>query len=64
LTQEQFVRMKQAVQSYRDLRKLLAEMERLPRTIIFATAPHPARRKRLSPNVLGTDQAPFETGRL
>jgi len=54
LTQEQFVKMKQAVANYRKLRQLLRQMEKLSRSIIFQSAPHPDRRKRLSRKVLGT----------
>jgi Family of unknown function (DUF6788) len=53
LTQEQFTRMKEAVGNYRKLRRHLKDMEKLSRRIIFETAPHPRRRKRLSQRVLG-----------
>ena len=55
LTAEQFKRLKEAVGNYRRLRKQLAEMERLSRKIIFNEAPHPSRRKRLPPKVLGVN---------
>ena len=54
LTQEQFAQMKQAVANYRKLRRLLKQMEKLSRSIIFQSAPHPNRRKRLSSKVFGT----------
>jgi len=54
LTQEQFGQMRQAVTNYRQLRLLLKEMEKISRSIIFQTAPHTMRRKKLSPRVLGT----------
>jgi hypothetical protein len=54
LTQEQFAKMKQAVTNYRRLRQLLKQMENLSRSIIFQSAPHPNRHKRLSRKVLGT----------
>ena len=54
LNQEQFRKMRQAVVNYRQLRRLLKEMEKISRTIIFQTAPHLARRKQLSRKVLGT----------
>ena len=54
LTQEQFAQMKQAVTNYRRLRQLLKQMEKLSRSIIFQSVPHPNRRKRLSRKVLGT----------
>jgi hypothetical protein len=55
LTAEQFNRLKEAVGNYRQLRKQLAEMERLSRKIIFHEAPHRARRKRLPAKVLGVN---------
>ena len=55
LTSEQFTRMKEAVGNYRNLRRLLKQMEGLSRRIIFEAAPHPGRRKRLSQRVLGTN---------
>lgn len=54
LTPEQFIQMKEATTNYRQLRRLLKRMEILSRTILFANTPHPHRRKRLSPKVLGT----------
>jgi hypothetical protein len=54
LTQEQFGKMRQAVANYRQLRWLLKEMEKVSRSVIFQTAPHNTRRKRLSRKVLGT----------
>ncbi len=54
LTHEQFSQMRQAVANYRKLRRLLKQMEKISRSIIFQTAPHMARRKRLSRSVLGT----------
>ena len=54
LTAEQFQKMKQAVGNYRKVRRLLRELEKLSRRIIFQGTPHPMRRKRLSQNVLGT----------
>jgi hypothetical protein len=54
LTPEQFRKMRQAVGNYRQLRLLLKEMEKISRSLIFQTAPHTTRRKKLSRNVLGT----------
>ena len=54
LSAEQFLKMKRAVANYRALRRQLRELEKLSRLIIFQSAPHPARRKRLSQKVLGT----------
>ena len=53
LTPAQFALLGKAVDNYRRLRQKLQKMEKLSRRIIFETAPHPARRKRLSPKVLG-----------
>jgi virulence-associated protein VapD len=55
LTAEQFARMQEAVTNYRQLRRQLNEMEKLSRQLIFQTAPHSGRRKRLSQKVLGTN---------
>ena len=54
LTQEQFSKMRQAVGNYRQLRLLLKEMEKVSRSMIFQTAPHTTRHKKLSRKVLGT----------
>jgi|SRR5881628_1307430 len=54
LTAQQFIQMKQATTTYRNLRQQLKQMEMLSRTILFHNSPHPGRRKRLSPKVLGT----------
>ena len=54
LTAEQFAKMKEAIGNYRKLRQQLRQMEQLSRRIIFKTTPHTDRRKRLSPQVLGT----------
>ena len=54
LTADQFAKMKEAVSNYRELRQQLKQMEKLSRNIIFQSAPHPGRRKRLSQKVLGT----------
>lgn len=53
LTAEQFTKMKEAVANYRTLRQQLREIEKLSRRIIFQSAPHCGRRKRLSQTVLG-----------
>lgn len=55
LTQQQFNALRAAVNNYRQVRRLLREMEKLSRKIIFQTTPHPGRRKRLSATVLGTN---------
>ena len=43
LTAEQFAKMKEAVSNFRKLRQHLKQMEKLSRSIIFQTAPHPNR---------------------
>ena len=53
LTSEQFILMKQATHNYRTLRQQLRQLEKLSRSIIFDTTPHPGRRKTLSRKVLG-----------
>jgi|SRR4051812_12820910 hypothetical protein len=53
LTREQYELMRNAVETYRELRHLLRTMETLSRKIIFRNCPHPRRRKRLSNKVLG-----------
>lgn len=55
LTQEQFHLMRQAVENYRQLRRLLRQMENVSRRIIFQRCPHPRRRKHLDKKVLGTN---------
>lgn len=54
LTSQQFIQMKTATNNYRSLRQQLKQLEKLSRSIIFNTAPHPSRRKALSRKVLGT----------
>ena len=53
LSQAQFEAMKEAVTNERKLWKIIQEMERVSRRIIFASAPDTRRRKRLSKKVLG-----------
>jgi len=55
LTQEQFRLLQQATRNYRELRRLLHQMETLSRKIIFQSCPHPGRRKHLNQKVLGTN---------
>ena len=55
LTQPQFNAMRTAVNNYRKVRRLLRQMEKRSRKMIFQTTPHPGRRKRLSAKVLGTN---------
>jgi DNA-binding response OmpR family regulator len=53
LSQSQFEAMKEAVTNERKLWKIIQEMERVSRRIIFISAPDTRRRKRLSKKVLG-----------
>jgi|SRR5215211_7884985 len=53
LSQQQFEALRQAIQNRKTLSQSIAQMERLSRQILFATAPDTRRRKRLSPKVLG-----------
>ncbi len=53
LSAAQFEAMQAAVTNERELWKTIQEMERVSRRIIFASAPDPRRRKRLSKKVLG-----------
>lgn len=53
LSRPQFAALKQAVANERKLCKTIAQMERLSRQIIFASAPDTTRRKPLSKKVLG-----------
>ncbi len=53
LSPAQFAAMQKAVTNARELRKIVREMERVSRQIIFATTPDTNRRKRLSKKVLG-----------
>jgi hypothetical protein len=55
LTRQEFEQLGQAIANYRQVRQILAQMEKLSRKIIFQRAPHTARRKRLSAKVLGTN---------
>lgn len=53
LSPAQFAAMRQAVANERKLWKIIQEMERVSRRIIFASSPDTRRRKRLSRKVLG-----------
>jgi DNA-binding response OmpR family regulator len=53
LSQKQFEAMQAAVTNERNLWKIIQEMERLSRRIIFLSAPDTRRRKCLSKKVLG-----------
>ncbi len=53
LSPQQYEAMKQAVANERKLWKVIQEMERVSRRILFASTPDTRRRKRLSKKVLG-----------
>jgi len=54
LSKEQFEWLARAIQEWRQVQATLKEMRRLSRQVLFATLPHPQRRKRLGKKVLGT----------
>jgi len=53
LSREQYEWLRQAISNWRQVQQNLKEMQRLSREVLFATVPHPPRRKRLSKKVLG-----------
>ena len=53
LSRAQFQFLRRAIQNERQLRKTIAEMERLSRRILFATLPDTHRRKPLAKRVMG-----------
>jgi hypothetical protein len=53
LSREQFEWLRQAITNWRQAQQMLKEMQRLSREVLFATVPHPPRRKRLGKKVLG-----------
>lgn len=53
LSRDQYQWLRQAIDNWRQVQKTLQEMQRLSRQVLFATVPHPPRRKRLSKKVLG-----------
>ncbi len=53
LSKEQYEWLKQAIENWRELQQTLKEMQRLSREVLFATLPHPPRRKRLGKRILG-----------
>ena len=53
LSREQYEWLRQAISNWRQVQQTLKEMQRLSREVLFATVPHPPRRKRLSKKVLG-----------
>lgn len=53
LSKEQYEWLKAAIENWRQLQQTLKEMQRLSRQVLFATVPHPPRRKKLGKKVLG-----------
>ncbi len=53
LSAEQFEWLKEAIENWQRVRSTLRDMQRLSRQILFATVPHPPRRKKLGKRVLG-----------
>jgi len=53
LSKEQYAWLRSAISQWREVQTTLKEMQRLSRQVLFATVPHPPRRKRLGKKVLG-----------
>jgi hypothetical protein len=53
LSREQYEWLRTAIANWREVQDTLKEMQRLSRQVLFATMPHPPRRKRLGKKVLG-----------
>ena len=53
LSREQYAWLREAIANWREVQQTLKEMQRLSREVLFATVPHPSRRKRLGKKVLG-----------
>jgi len=53
LSKEQYEWLRTAIAEWRKVQATLKEMQRLSRRVLFATLPHPPRRKRLGKKVLG-----------
>ena len=53
LSGHQYEWLRQAIANWREVQKTLKAMQRLSRQVLFATVPHPPRRKRLGKKVLG-----------
>jgi aminoglycoside phosphotransferase (APT) family kinase protein len=54
LSEEQFLWLQEAIANWKNLKKLLKQMQQLSRQELFQSVPGPKRRKRLSKKVLGT----------
>ena len=53
LSRQQYERLREAIAHWRVVQATLREMQRLSRQMLFATLPHPPRRKRLGKKTLG-----------
>ena len=53
LSKEQYEWLRTAIETWREVQKVLKEMQRLSRQVLFATVAHPPRRKKLGKKVLG-----------
>ena len=53
LSREQYEWLRAAIANWRQVQQTLKEMQRLSRQVLFATVPHPPRRKKLGKKVLG-----------
>ena len=53
LSREQFEWLGEAIANWREVQQTLKQMQQLSRQVLFATVPHPPRRKRLGKKVLG-----------
>jgi len=53
LSQEQYQWLKVAIENWRSVQKVIEEMQRLSRQVLFETLPNPKRRKRLGKKALG-----------
>ena len=54
LSEKQYLWLRQAVANQRQLNRLVQEMQKISRQVLFATVPGVTRRKRLGKKVLGT----------
>jgi hypothetical protein len=53
LSREQYEWLQAAIANWREVQQTLKAMQRLSRQVLFATVPHPPRRKKLGKKVLG-----------
>jgi cyclopropane fatty-acyl-phospholipid synthase-like methyltransferase len=53
LSKEQYEWLRSAIAQWREMQATIREMQRLSHQVLFATLPHPPRRKRLGKKVLG-----------